>query len=195
MHSTHRSCRPLFPLELKQAEHDSLAAQSSVISPLEPNAKKKFRTQGERFGLVSIKYASRWHYSQNRPGNGYHLSPSAECWADCSFGGSRMFYSAGVWSTHPIADPLGMHYSGYGNTESAYAFLRAHHAPRGKYLRMDVALFLQGPSAHHHVIFCIAEGDEHTSRWWSNGNEAAPQELGLLYRSDLTGVYRHPALR
>ena len=55
---------PLYPLEFTQGEHDELAAQSSVISPLPPNAKKKIRTQGERFGLVSIKYNRGWHYSQ-----------------------------------------------------------------------------------------------------------------------------------
>ena len=178
-----RSSPPLYPLELTRPEHGELAAQSCGRSRrCTPNAKKKFRTQGERFGLVSIKYNRGWHYSQNRPGVGYHLAPAAECWADCSFGASRLFYSAGVWSTHPIADPLGMHYSGYGNTESIYAFLRGHHAPRGKYRRMDVALYLQGPMQHHHVVVCIARRRRAHLALVVEGLRVRPREISLLYR-------------
>jgi hypothetical protein len=104
------------------------------------------------------------------------------------------FWWAGHVSGHPVTDPLGMHYSGWGNTDSCYATLKAHHAPLDKYLVGDVALYLQGAYWHHHVTVCVQEGTSSSARFSSNGSEWDPRPTLLHYRSDLTGVYRHPAL-
>lgn len=163
--------------------------------PLDPTAKLKFRQELARYGLVALKYNAVWHYSQTRPATGYHLAPSATHYLDCSSGTSVSFYNAGVWSGHPVRDPCDMHYSGYGNTETIHEWLKDEHAPPDKYRVGDIALYLNGPFYHHHVVWCIEEGDGSTSRWWSNGSEAGPNKVMLHYRSDLTGVYRHPALQ
>lgn len=161
---------------------------------LPPNDKKEFRQQLERYLLVAEKYNYVWHYSQNRPVFGYHLAPSATHWADCSSFVSLSFYAAGQWSRAPVSDPTGMHYSGYGNTGSIYAFIHAHHAPPDKYLRGDIALYLQAGSFADHVTVCCMEGTAESAWFMSFGSESGPQKRKLRYRSDLTGVYRHPAL-
>jgi hypothetical protein len=161
---------------------------------LPPNDKLHFRQQLARYMLVAIKYNYRWHYDQVRPVRGYHLAPSAVHYADCSSFSSLAFYAAGVWAQAPVSDPLNMHYSGYGNTESMYAWLKGYHAPRDKYRVGDIALYLNGPSEFHHTTICVIEGDGATAWFASNGQEADPNKTRLHYRSDLTGVYRHPAL-
>src|SRR5574337_859331 len=125
---------------------------------LPPSQKKHFRQQAARFMLVAEKYRARWHYSQQRPGVGYSVSPSAENWADCSFFVSRVFYFAGVHAQAPVQDPLNMHYSGYGNTESIYAWIKTHHAPKDKYRVGDIARYLEDEWWHHHVTCCVIEG-------------------------------------
>lgn len=162
--------------------------------PLAPDAKKEFRLQLARYLFVAEKYNYRWDYSQIRPFRGYHLAPSAHHDADCSAYSSLSFYAAGVWSHHGVMDPLGQHYSGIGNTDSAYQTLKAHPAPVDKYRVGDIALYLEGAYWHHHMIICKQEGTGTTSLWSSNGSQSAPNETRLHYRSDLTGVYRHPAL-
>lgn len=160
---------------------------------LSPNAKKEFRTQLARYLFVAEKYNYRWHYSQNRPFSGYHLAPSATHYADCSGFISLAFYSAGVWAHAPVADPLAEHYSGYGNTWTM-EWLKSHHAPADNYRIGDVALYQEGPSWHHHTTVCVEAGTGASAWFMSNGQEADPRKTKLHYRSDLTGVYRHPAL-
>lgn len=161
--------------------------------PLEPNAKKAFREQLRRFALVAQKYDELWHYTQQRPYTGLGAPASDTHHNDCSSYLAIAFWKAGRNSGHPIADPLGWHYSGWGNTSTAYAYLQDYPAPKNKYRIGDVALYLEGPTDH--VTFCIKAGDDVSSRWSSFGREAGPEEHFLKYRSDLTGVYRHPSLR
>lgn len=161
---------------------------------LTPTEKKNFRTQLTRFALVAEKYERFWHYSQVRPFTGLMTPMSDVHYDDCSAYLSILFYKSGRASGHPVADPLGQHYSGYGNTGTAYEFLKEHLAPKDKYRVGDVALYLEAGSFEDHVVICRKAGTGTTSVWTSNGSEAGPDARSLHYRPDLTGVYRHPAL-
>lgn len=161
---------------------------------LTPNAKRQFRSQLVRFCLVAQKYEARWHYTQQRPYTGLGAPASDTHYNDCSSYVAIAFYKAGRNSGHSIADPLGEFYTGWGNTDTAYTFLKAHAAPAGKYRIADVALYLERSSEHHHVTVCIVAGDAETAVFSSFGQESGPEKHELHYRSDLTGVYRHPAL-
>jgi hypothetical protein len=97
-------------------------------------------------------------------------------------------------SGHPVHDPLDYHYSGWGNTDSCYNYIKAHRAPKDNYRIGDIALYLQGSYNHHHVTVCVDDGTGATAWFSSNGWEGDPGPTRLHYRADLTGVYRHPAL-
>lgn len=161
---------------------------------LTPTLKKALRFELKRFALVAQKYEARWSYTQYRPFSGLGVPPSDWHHNDCSSYVSLAYYFGQRMIQKGVADPLGEHYSGYGNTETAHAYLMAHHAPKDKYLVGDVGLYLEGPQQHHHAIFCITAGTAATSLWTSHGREAGPEPVKLGYRKDLTGVYRHPAL-
>lgn len=161
---------------------------------LSPTDKKALRAQIVRFCLVAEKYEARWHYSQARPFTGLGTPPAYTHHNDCSSYVCLAFF----WSAHmaevPAADPLGADYSATGNTDSAYAFLRAHPAPHDRYRVGDIALYLERSYEHHHATICRGAGTTETSKWSSFGEESGPEFAALDYRNDLTGVYRHPAL-
>jgi len=165
------------------------------VTPLPPNAKKAFRDALRTFALAAQRAEPVWHYSQARPYTGLH-APAAEVHHDdCSAYLAILYYKAGRMSKHPVSDPLGFHYSGWGNTGTAYETLKTHKAPKDQYRIGDVALYLQPGGFGDHVTICIKNGSAQTSDWTSFGSEAGPMQLKLNYRSDLTGVYRHPALQ
>src|SRR5262249_9146984 len=112
---------------------------------------------------------------------------------DCSSYVSLCFYWAGRHSVS-VSDPLGEHYSGWGNTETAYTFLKPHQAPVDKYRIGDVALYLDDAPSHQHIVACRKARDPQSAVWSSVGEESCPEARPLHFRSDLTGVYRHPAL-
>jgi len=161
---------------------------------LSPTDKKNLRAQIARFCLVAEKYRDRWTYSQVRPYPGLGHAPSAYHTDDCSAYGALIYYWAGHMIGKGVADPLGEHYSGWGNTETAHAFLSAHHAPPDKYRVGDIALYLEDAFQHHHMTICRTGGTGDSAWFSSNGSQADPNPTRLHYRSDLTGVYRHPAL-
>jgi len=161
---------------------------------LTPTAKKDFRFQLKRFCLVAQKYESHWAYSQQRRFDGFGVAPSDWHHNDCSGYVCLGFHFAGRLSGHGVHDPLDEGYSGWGNTTTAYAYLKAHVAPAGKYRIGDVAMFLEREFRHHHMMVCITGGTDYSSVWSSHGRTAGPEAVKLHYRSDLTGVYRHPAL-
>ena len=95
-----------------------------------------------------------------------------------------------------MADPLDYHYSGYGNTQSAYEYLKAHNAPKDKYRIGDMAIY--GTKADTvHMMVCTKAGTATTGRWSSFGQEGGPEtRTDIHYHpAPLVGVYRHPALR
>ena len=161
---------------------------------LSPTAKKEFRTQLKRFCLVAQKYDHLWHYTQQRPYTGLGAPASDTHYNDCSSYVALCFYKAGRNSGHPISDPLGYHYTGWGNTTSAHSYLQGHHAPEDKYRVGDVAMYLERSFGHHHMSVCVIAGTSGTARFSSFGSEAGPEPTTLYYRSDLTAVYRHYAL-
>ena len=163
--------------------------------PLTPTQKKKFREQLRRFCLVAQKYDHRWHYTQQRPYTGLGAPASDTHFNDCSSYVAIAFYKAGRNSAVKVDDPLGWHYTGWGNTGSCYSEMKQYPAPVDKYRIGDVALYLDPGGFGDHMTVCIQEGTGQTSVWSSFGTEAGPDERSLHYRSDLTGVYRPEDLR
>lgn len=163
--------------------------------PLTPTEKKKFREQLRRFCLVAQKYDDRWHYTQQRPYTGLGSPASDTHYNDCSSYVAIAFYKAGRNSGARVDDPLGFHFTGWGNTGTCYTEMKKYPAPKGKYRIGDVALYLQAGGPGDHMTVCIQAGDAETSVWSSFGTEAGPDERKLNYRSDLTGVYRPEDLR
>lgn len=162
--------------------------------PLPPDAKKEFRAQLKRYCLVAQKYEARWAYSQARPYSGLKLPPSGWHNNDCSSYVALAYWFAGHQIQQGVHDPLDSGYSGWGNTTTAHAYLRAHVAPEGKYRVGDVAMYLEREFGHHHMSVCIQAGTGLTAVFSSHGRTAGPEPTRLHYRSDLTDVYRHPAL-
>ena len=163
--------------------------------PLGPTEKKTFREKLRAYCLVAQKYEHLWHYSQQRPYTGLLAPASDTHYNDCSSYVAIAFYKAGRNSGVKVDDPLGYHYSGWGNTGTSYAELKGFPAPKDKYRIGDVALYLGAGGFGDHMVVCIKAGDGSTSRWSSFGSEGGPVELQLHYRSDLTGVYRPEDLR
>lgn len=161
---------------------------------LPPDAKKALRVELASFCRLAEQFESRWHYSQRRPYTGLGVAPQTYHVDDCSSYVALCFWWAGHHTGHPVADPLAMHYSGWGNTNTSIGYLDAHPAPRDKYRIGDVALYGISPSNTKHMTVCRKAGDRNTSLWSSFGQEAGPQAVKLHYRGDLLNVYRHPAL-
>ncbi len=162
---------------------------------LTPNQKKELRAQLVRFALVAEKYEKQWHYTQARPYTGLGTPFSTTHHNDCSSYVALLFYSAGRAAGFGVSDPLNEHYSGYGNTQTAYTYLKAHRAPKDKYRVGDLAIY--GPAVDTvHITMCRKAGTAQSAVWSSFGQEAGPEARQPLsyHPSPLLGVYRHPAL-
>ncbi len=160
---------------------------------LTPNQKLVFRTGLAHYCLVAEEFERFWHYDQARLYTGQQVAPRKLHRNDCSsYVGLGFGYAADHLDLR-ISDPLGDNWN-TGNTDTAYAFLKAHGAPEDKYRIGDIALFLEREREHHHMMVCRKAGSAATAVWSSFGEESGPEPHPLNYRSDLTGVYRHPAL-
>lgn len=160
-----------------------------------PTTKLHFREEIADFCAMAEAYEARWHYSQRRPYTGLGVAPQSYHLNDCSSYVALVFWWAGHHTGHAAADPLNYHYSGYGFTGSAYEFLHPHHAPAGKYLIGDVAIY--GSSAWNtvHMVVCRRPGSDSTAIWSSHGSEGGPAAVKLHYHPyPVVGVFRHPAL-
>lgn len=167
---------------------------------LDPNIKKLVRAEMTMFCTEAEKYESRWSYSQNRPFRGFGVAPQSWHIDDCSAYCSLVFY----WASHHVrggsmADPLGMHYSGWGNTGTAYSYLKNHKINNDmKFYVGDMAIFWN-PSENRtvHMMVCRKNGEEGTAIWSSFGSQSGPNRRDSIYYhpSPLLGVYRHPALQ
>lgn len=162
---------------------------------LAPTAKLEFRKELAAFCLQAEKYEARWHYSQRRPYTGLGDAPQTWHTDDCSSYCALVFWWAGHHTGHAVADPLGEHYSGWGYTGTALAFLQTHHAPLDKYRVGDLAIF-GTPSDTVHMMVCRKDGTGDTAVWSSHGSEGGPKAITNVHYhpSPLLGVYRHPAL-
>lgn len=163
--------------------------------PLTLTQKKKVRTSFKAYCQAAVANEPRIHYSQQRPFR-FHDNPwSSRIVLDCSGFVCNVFWNAmndlGIY----LHDPLDERYTGWGNTGTMEAFLRRH----GKSVT-DVNGFLVGDIArwgvgnHAHAAICSKAGSVTTARFTSHGREAGPNDVALRYRSDLVGVWRHPAL-
>jgi hypothetical protein len=162
---------------------------------LTPTQKEHFREQLADFCSLAESYEARWAYSQRRPYTGLGASPTTWHTDDCSSYVALAFWWAGHHSGSPAADPLGMHYSGWGYTGSAYAFLKAHNAPKDKYRIGDIAIYGTTWDTVHMTV-CRKAGTGTTAIWSSHGQQSGPEpRQPVTYHSHpLLGVYRHPAL-
>ena len=163
---------------------------------LTPTAKLQFREELADYCSTAEAYESRWHYSQHRPYTGLGASPTTWHTDDCSSYVALCFYWAGHHTGHPVSDPLGMHYSGWGFTGSAYTYLHEHEAPKDKYRIGDVCIYGHSPWDTVHMTVCRREGTNAQAVWSSFGREAGPEARKDIHYhpAPLLGVYRHPAL-
>src|SRR5262249_7941108 len=162
---------------------------------LEPNAKRDFRRELAVYCRAAESAEARWHYSQRRPYTGLGAAPTTWHEDDCSSYCALAFWWAGHHTGHPVADPLNMHYSGWGFTGTAYEYLKAHPAPLDKFRIGDLAIY--GSSSNTvHMTVCRVAGTAETAVWSSFGQEAGPEARRPLsyHPSPVLGVFRHPAL-
>ena len=163
--------------------------------PLPPNDKKLFRNELAVYCKLAEQYESRWHYTQRRPYSGLGAAPQTYHYNDCSSYVALAFYWAMKHTQVRVGDPLGWKFSGWGNTETAIAYLDAHKAPSDKYRIGDVAIYgTPGNLSTQHMTVCRKAGTKATSVWSSFGQEAGPEKRPLVTGKRIIGVYRHPAL-
>ncbi len=173
------------------------------MKALTPTQKQKVRAALTKFCLEAEKYRLNWHYVQQRPFHGYGLPASRYHIADCS-----AFVSlAWNWAMHEtgiyLADPLNEKYSGIGNTDTLFAWLRGYPVSSNHvFLPGDFAEF-GFPGHTVHVSMCRTKGTTNTAIFTSNGHEStifnadAPEPITLAHekaQQHLVGVYRHPQL-
>lgn len=163
--------------------------------PFDPNQKKAFREELARYCIEAERFESRWHYAQNRPYTGLGAAPQTWHQNDCSSYCALAFWWAGHHTAAVASDPLNWHYSGYGNTQSAYEYLKAHTAPKDKYRIGDMAIYGSASNTVH-MTLCRKEGTGTTAVFSSFGREAGPEARNDIHYhpAPLLGVYRHPAL-
>lgn len=162
---------------------------------LTPTQKKKVRASMTSYCRQAVANEPRIHYSQQRPFHYYDNIGASWVVLDCSGFVGNVFWNAmhdlGIF-LHDVCD---FRYTGIGNTSSIEAYLRAH----GKWVN-EVNGFLVGDVArwgqglHAHTAICSKAGSAAGSEWTSHGREGGPNIIRLHYRSDLVGVWRHPAL-
>ncbi len=162
--------------------------------PLNPTQKKKVRDNQAGYCRLAVANEARIHYSQQRPFHFYDNIGSGFVVLDCSGFVSNVFWNAMHDTNIYLHDPCDYRYTGYGNTWSIEAFLRAHgkHITTQGYLVGDIARWGQGN--HAHTAVCSKAGTGKSSQWTSHGRESGPNLVNLHYRDDLVGVWRHPAL-
>ncbi len=160
-----------------------------------PTQKKKIREAMAAYCKQAV--ANEWNisYSQQRPFHYYQNIGTGHAVLDCSGFVGNVYHAAMHTTAVFMHDPLDYRYTGYGWTGSLEAYLRVF----GKrvtedngYLVGDVARW--GTGNHAHTAVCSKAGSASTAQWTSHGREAGPDVVKLHYRSDLVGVWRHPAL-
>jgi hypothetical protein len=172
------------------------------MAPLGPTQKLKIRRTWADFMVRAEAHRLAWFYNQVRPFKGFGVPPEATHVNDCSGYASLGAYFAAHTNNIWLPDPIAGNYTGWGYTGTAYAYLKAHPAPEGKYMVGDMAIF-GSRSKTVHMIICRKAGDGSTAVFSSNGHQDimfirdAPEPISLLEaesRLPLVGVYRHPSL-
>jgi hypothetical protein len=165
---------------------------------LTPTQKKKIRAAISDYCLRAEDHQIAWHYTQQRPITGYGQAPDHGWFAaDCSGYLALIFEWAGHQAGVRLDSPLGApHGWGYTGTEVAWLIENGRRVVEANgYLVGDIAINGSSPSNTDHTFICRKAGSAKTSVWSSNGNEHAPEPVGLHYHPmPLVGVWRHPAL-
>ena len=156
-----------------------------------PTQKKKARAAAVSYTGTAQARELHWHYSQQRP---YMIVPdpaASRIVGDCSAYVANVFRHAWKESGLYLADPLGYHYDGWGNTWTEETWLRQHGkrvTEANGFLVLDIAVY------RGHTTVCRKDGTASGSVWSSFGSETGPKPEPLHYRDDLIGVWRHPGL-
>ncbi len=159
-----------------------------------PTQKQKLRRSISADCAGAVRNERRIHYDQHRPFRYYDHLDAVFATLDCSGFVDNIFWNAmhdnGIW----LHDPLDERWSGFGNTATMEAYLRAHGKPvtTQGYMVGDIARY--GTGNHAHTTICSKAGTAKTSEWTSHGTEAGPKVVRLGYRNDLIGVWRIPEL-
>lgn len=156
-----------------------------------PTQKKKARDSIAAYCKAARANEPKIHYSQARPFP--FVDDIAHNWhtLDCSGFVVNCFWNAMHDTAVYLPDPSGQKYSGYGNTWTMEAWLRANgkRVTSQPYLVGDVAMF------DGHTMICHAKATGGAAlAWTSHGSEGGPGLRSLNYRLDLRGVWRHPGL-
>ncbi len=160
-----------------------------------PTEKKKIRATIPPYCARAVSNEVRIHYSQTRPFRYYNDLGQGSATLDCSGFVGNVFWNAMHDTGIFIHDPLDERYTGEGYTGTLEAYLRAHGkrvVEANGFLVGDIARWGQGH--HAHTALCSRAGSGSASQWTSHGREGGPNVIGLHYRDDLVGVWRHPAL-
>ena len=162
---------------------------------LTPTQKKNVRAAITTYCAQAVANEPRIHYSQQRPfpyindiGHGFHT-------LDCSGFVGNVFWNAMHDTRIYLHDVCDYRYTGIGNTSSIESFLREDGnrvTDQMGYLVGDVARW--GVGLHAHTAVCSKRGNAKTAVFTSHGREGGPNTVSLYYRTDLVGVWRHPAL-
>lgn len=164
------------------------------IKPLSPTDKKKIRDTIPPYCAKAVANEWRVHYSWARRFYYYSNLGSSYAVLDCSGLVGNVFWNAMHDTGIYLHDPLDGKYQGVGNTASMENWLRANgkRVTTQGYLVGDIARWGTGNASHTAV--CSKRGTAKTAEWTSHGREAGPVVVNLNYRTDLVGVWRHPAL-
>lgn len=156
-----------------------------------PTQKQHARAEITAYTLRAQRFERNWHYSQQRPYMIVADPASARIVGDCSAYVANVYRAAMRVAAVQLADPLGYHYDGWGNTWTEETWLREHGrgvSEQNGYLVGDIAVY------NGHTTVCRVAGSALVSRWSSFGSERGPLEEKLHYRDDLVAVWRHPGL-
>lgn len=169
---------------------------------LTPTQKAKVRREIADFCVRAEGARLKWHYTQQRPFQGFGAAPENRHANDCSGYVGLAFNWAQKRTGVLLHDPLDEDYSGWGYTGTMYEYLKGNLAPVDKYLVGDIAIFGSRRNTVHTSV-CRRKGTAKTSIFSSNGHESwrfdsdAPEPISLASekaQQNLVGVYRHPKL-
>ncbi len=169
--------------------------------PLTPTKKLNVRHAMTDYCMRAEAARLNRGYSQRRPVRGYDLPPEHDQLDDCSGFVSKVCYWAAQTVKVRVADPLGFHYLGWGNTESMQDDL-SHEAPLDKYMVGDIALWGRNDWDTTHTAICRKAGTRKTAIFTSHGHQSwrftadAPEPIILPnFPEHLIGVFRLPELQ
>ena len=167
---------------------------------LTPTQKKQWRAALTAYCEAAEDARMNRGYSQRRRVLGYGLHPAAVQIDDCSGFVSKAAYYANAKTKLHVSDPLGFHFTGWGNTESIQD--EGFAVAAGKIQVGDIALWGPNDRNTSHTAICRTAGTKKTAIFTSHGHQSwrflsdAPEAILLPnFPEHLIGIYRLPELR